>query len=86
MRRQLLKIRKVIGAGMELGNPFNPPPKGMSKRRWHAMIEEYGALREKLRRECEKSCAWRNDRPSAKDWKLDARILNARLNSRRESI
>lgn len=80
MRRQLRKIRKVIGTGMELGNPFSPPPKGMSIARWKALIEEYIELREKYYRESEKPRKWRNDAPSADHWKLKGRVPASRLN------
>ena len=69
MRRQLLKIRRVIGAGMEIGGPFSPPPRGMSLRRWKALIEEYIELREKYYHEMEKPRRWRNDAPKAEHWK-----------------
>ena len=65
---------------MELGNPFNPPPKGMSVRHWRALIEEYIELREKYYRECEKSRAWRDNAPKTKDWKLGVRVPSSRLN------
>jgi hypothetical protein len=79
MRRQLLKIRKVIGAGMELGNPFNPPPAGMSKRRWLELIEEYKILRDKYYRECERPRMWRNEAPKAEHWKIGTRLPSSRL-------
>ncbi|MCK0104246.1 hypothetical protein MWU63_18325 [Pseudohalocynthiibacter sp. F2068] len=80
MRRQLLKIRKVIGAGLEIGNPFNPPPKGMSTKRHLALVEEYKTLREKYWRECENSRRWRDNRPKTIDWKLGVRVPSSRLN------
>jgi hypothetical protein len=80
MRRQLKKIRKVIGTGPEIGGSFNPPPKGMSKRRWNKLIDEYIELREKYWHECEKPCAWRADAPKVEDWKLGVRVPSSRLN------
>jgi len=69
MLRQLIKIRKVIGAGLDIYGPLAPPPMGMSKRRWRKMCAEHGALREALFREHERPRAWRNDAPRAADWK-----------------
>lgn len=74
MRRKLLNIRKVIGAGMELGNPFNLPPRGMSVKHWEALITDYVDLRKKYYRECENSRAWRNNAPKAQHWKLGTPI------------
>ncbi|MGM9403682.1 hypothetical protein ACS0VU_15095 [Aliiroseovarius sp. KMU-71] len=79
MRRQLLNIRKVIGAGMELGNPFNPPPAGMSKQHWLELIEEYKILRDKYYRECERPKMWRNEAPKAAHWKLGTRVPSSRM-------
>ena len=78
MRRKLLKIRKVIGVGMELDAPFNPPPVGMSVPHWKRLIEEYVELREKYNRETEKSRKWRDDAPRANHWKLGERVPSAR--------
>lgn len=80
MRRQLLKIRRVIGAGMEIGGPFSPPPRGMSLRRWYALIEAYIELREKYYHEAEKPRRWRNDAPKAEHWKLTESVPATRLN------
>jgi hypothetical protein len=80
MRRQLLKIRKVIGAGMEIGGPFNLPAWGMSAKRHLALVEEYKTLREKYWRECENSRRWRADGPKASDWKLEVPVPSTRLN------
>jgi|GEM_PF-2899816 len=80
MRRQLLKIRKVIGAGMEIGGPFSPPPRGMSLRRWYALIEEYKVLRDDYYHEMEKPRRWRNDAPKAEHWKVGERVPASSLN------
>ena len=80
MRRQLQKIRRVIGTGMEIGGPFSPPPPGMSIRRWNALIEEYKDLREKYYHEMEKPRRWRNDAPKAEHWKLSERVPASSLN------
>ena len=80
MRRQLLKIRRVIGTGMEIGGPFSPPGRSMSLRRWYALIEEYKDLREKYYRETEKSRRWRTDAPKAGHWKLNEWVPASSLN------
>lgn len=59
MLRRLLKIRKLIGADMDIWGPFNPPPRGMSIGRWRALIDKYKVLREEFRIESEKPCKWR---------------------------
>jgi len=69
MRRRLIKIRKLIGPDLVIGHPLNPPPKGMSVKRWHELADEYAALRKLYFREGEKPCAWREDAPTARDWK-----------------
>ncbi|MCA0044669.1 hypothetical protein [Celeribacter litoreus] len=69
MLRQLKKIRKAIGADMDIYGPFNPPPKGMSKKRWLEMIEEFKALRQAYWHECERPCRWRNDAPKTRDFR-----------------
>ncbi|GGE57451.1 hypothetical protein GCM10011517_26560 [Actibacterium pelagium] len=61
--RRLKKIRRLIGAGMELGGPLNPPPKGMSLRRWRALIEDYNRLREAYYIESRFPRKWKNDAP-----------------------
>ena len=80
MRRQLQKIRRVIGAGMEIGGLFNPPPPAMSLRHWKALIEEYIDLREKYYHEMVKPRRWRNDAPKAEHWKLGERVPTSSLN------
>ncbi len=79
MFRQLRKIRKVIGTGMDIYGPLAPPPKGMSKRRWLLMGDEYEELREKLFRELERPGAWRNDAPKAGHWKTASIVPSNRL-------
>ena len=48
MLRQLLKIRKVIGADMIVFGPLAPPPKRMSRKQWQRLCDEHEALRKKL--------------------------------------
>lgn len=79
MLRQLLKIRKVIGADMDVYGPLAPPPKGMSERKWQKLCDEHEALRKKLFREYERARAWRNDAPRAKDWRVLASVSLERL-------
>lgn len=79
MRRQLLKIRKVIGAGIEIGGPFSPPPPGVSKRHWIALIKDYKTLREKYWRECENPNAWRSEAPRTEQWKITTCVPSSRL-------
>jgi hypothetical protein len=79
MLRQLLKIRKVIGTGMDIYGPLAPPPRGMSKRRWLKMCQDFLELREKYWRECERPCDWRNAAPKADHWKIGSRVPSRRL-------
>jgi len=74
MLRQLLKIHRAIGVDMDICAPFNPPPKGMSVKRWRQLIDAFVELREKYWRETGHSRHWRNDAPRAAHWKHDLPI------------
>jgi len=80
MRRQLKKIRKAIGAGMEIEGPFNPPLQGMSAKRHRALVEKYLTLRAAYWHECEQARRWRGGAPKTTDWKLGVRVPSLRLN------
>jgi hypothetical protein len=79
MLRQLLKIRKVIGADMDVYGPLSPPPRGMSKKKWQRLCDEHEALRKKLFREYERPRAWRNGAPRAEDWKVGVTVPSKHL-------
>ncbi|WP_168623215.1 hypothetical protein [Roseicyclus persicicus] len=66
MRRRLLKIRELIGSDLVIENPLNPPPKGMSVRKWERLLDEYEEVLEAYRRELRQTRAWRNDAPSTR--------------------
>lgn len=74
MLRRLKQIRRATGSDDDIWGPFGLPPRGMSVKRWKALIQEFNELREKYWRECEKPRKWRYDAPSAKHWKVGPRI------------
>lgn len=74
MLRKLKQIRRATGSDDDIWGPFGLPPRGMSVKRWKALVAEFIELREKYWRECENPRKWRNDAPSAKHWKVSPRI------------
>ncbi|MZR11653.1 hypothetical protein GQE99_01225 [Maritimibacter sp. DP07] len=79
MLRKLKQIRRATGSDPDIWGPFNLPPRGMSVKRWKALIEEFEQLRKKYWRECEKPRKWRNSAPKAHHWKVGARIPTSPL-------
>lgn len=66
MRRRLLKIRDLIGPDFVIGHPLDPPPKGMSVRKWEELLDEYEEVLEAYKSELRQPRAWRNGAPSTR--------------------